>query len=158
MNEDNKQQKHSTETVVFMNMCMICDGDKVLALNKVGKNYSGITFPGGHVEKGELFADAVIREVYEETGLTIKAPMLRGIYHWYRDGIHNVGLLYRAEEFKGTLKSSDEGEVYWIRKEEYAKLSLAHGMDKVLKIMDCDTFSECFMDVHEDGSVTEHIR
>ncbi len=150
--------KHPTETVVFMNMCMICDGSRVLALNKVGKNYSGITFPGGHVENGEIFADAVIREVYEETGLTIENPLLRGIYHWYREGIHNVGLLYRAEKFTGTLKSSEEGEVYWIEKSEYAKLSLAHGMDKVLKVMDSDEFTECFMDVHEDGSVTEHVR
>ncbi len=40
------------EKVVFMNMCMISDNKgNVLALDKVGKNYSGTTFPGGHVEK-----------------------------------------------------------------------------------------------------------
>ncbi len=150
--------KHMPEKVIFMNMCMVCDGDNVLALNKVGKNYSGITFPGGHVEQGELFADAVIRKVFEETGLFIKNPVLCGIYHWYKEGIHNVGLLYKTTEFSGILTSSEEGSVYWINKDEYAKLSLAHGMDKVLQIMESDEFAECFMDVHEDGSVTEHIR
>lgn len=151
-------KKHKPEQVIFMNMCMVCDGDNVLALNKVGKNYSGITFPGGHVEHGEIYADAVIREIYEETGLTIKEPILRGIYHWYCDGIHNVGLLYKATQFSGELTASEEGDVYWIPLEEYRKLSLAHGMDKVLQIMENDSFTECFMDLHENGTITEHIR
>ncbi len=71
------------EKVVFMNMCMISDNKgNVLALDKVDKNYSGTTFPGGHVEAGETFIESVIREVFEETGLTIKNPKLMGIYHW----------------------------------------------------------------------------
>ena len=158
LRRENAVKKHKPEQVIFMNMCMICDGDQVLALNKVGKNYSGITFPGGHVEHGEIYADAVIREIYEETGLTITDPVLRGIYHWYRDGLHNVGLLYKATKFSGELKSSDEGEVYWIPLEEYQKLSLATGMKQVLQIMEKDEFTECFMDVHDDGSITEHVR
>ncbi len=108
-----------TEKVIFMNMCMLCDGDRILALDKVGKNYSGTTFPGGHVEAGETFTEAVIREMWEETGYTIKNPVLRGIYHWYRDGAHNVGLLYRAKEFEGELKSSEEGQVYCIARDDY---------------------------------------
>ena len=44
------------EKVVFMNMCMISDNKgNVLALDKVGKNYSGTTFPGGHVEADNAF-------------------------------------------------------------------------------------------------------
>ena len=49
-----------TETVTLTNMCMIYDGDKVLVQQKVDDDYSGITFPGGHVEKGESFTDAII--------------------------------------------------------------------------------------------------
>ncbi len=150
-------EKHQADQVIFMNMCMVCDGDMVLALDKVSKNYSGTTFPGGHVEPGEMFAESVIREMKEETGLTIKHPVLRGIYHWYRDGYHQVGLLYRTDSFEGELKSSEEGRVYWISREEYEKKPLAVGMERVLKIMDSDQFSECFMDVKEDGSVVEHM-
>lgn len=150
-------KEHPPESVIFMNMCMICDGDKVLALDKVGRNYSGTTFPGGHVEKGEVFTEAVIREVFEETGLTIKNPVLRGIYHWYRDGLHNVGLLYRADLFEGELKSSEEGNVYWISRTEYEKKELAVGMNRVLQIMDHDEWTECFMDVKDDGRIEEHI-
>ena len=56
------------EKVIFMNMCMVYDKEgNVVALDKVGKNYSGTTFPGGHVEPGETFRESVIREIYEET-------------------------------------------------------------------------------------------
>ena len=150
-------KEHKPDSVIFMNMCMVCDGNQVLALDKVGKNYSGTTFPGGHVEPNEMFADSVIREIYEETGLTIKKPVLRGIYHWYRDGIHNVGLLYRTSTFEGELQSSEEGSVYWISRAEYEKKELATGMHRVLQIMDSDEFTECFMDVKEDGTIIENI-
>lgn len=41
-----------------MNMCMILDGEgNVLALDKVNDSYTGATFPGGHVEKNELFSN-----------------------------------------------------------------------------------------------------
>ena len=112
------------EKVVFMNMCMISDNKgNVLALDKVGKNYSGTTFPGGHVEAGETFIESVIREVFEETGLTIKNPKLMGIYHWISGDVRNVGFLYRTDEFEGKLISSDEGRVYWISEKDYLKKS-----------------------------------
>ena len=64
-----------TETVTLTNMCMVYDdAGNVLVQDKVDKKWSGLTFPGGHIEKGESFVDSVIREVYEETGLTIEKP------------------------------------------------------------------------------------
>lgn len=60
-----------TEVVTITNMCMVYDGDKVLVQDKKDKDYSGITFPGGHVEYGESLTGAVIREVFEETGFEI---------------------------------------------------------------------------------------
>ena len=64
-------------------MCMIYDDDgNVLVQDRRDSDWGGITFPGGHVEKGESFTDEVIREVYEETGLTIETPQICGIKQW----------------------------------------------------------------------------
>ncbi len=63
-----------TSPVELTNICVICDGDRILVENKIGH---GICFPGGHVEPGESMEAAVIREMQEETGLTIASPRLR---------------------------------------------------------------------------------
>ena len=43
----------SKETVEFTNMCMVYDGDKVLVQDRVKGSWTGIAFPGGHVEQGD---------------------------------------------------------------------------------------------------------
>lgn len=134
------------ETVCFMNMCMVQDGKgNVLALDKINDSYTGTTFPGGHVEKEEIFIDSVIREVWEETGLKIKDPLFCGVYHWIESGIHNVIFLYKASDFSGTLHSSEEGNVYWIPLDEFKEKELATGMEYVLQIMESSRINECFM-------------
>ena len=134
------------EKVRFMNMCMIQDGrGNVLALDKVNDSYTGTTFPGGHVEPGELFFQSMIREVWEETGLTIENPEFRGLYHWHKDGVHHVITLYRAYTFCGELESSEEGRVYWISLEELKAKKLASGMEYVLEMMESETIKECYV-------------
>ena len=62
------------EQVTFMNMCRITDDQgRWLIQERNDKNYPGVIFPGGHVEPGESFSDSIIREIREETGLTIGA-------------------------------------------------------------------------------------
>lgn len=151
-------KKHSQlkrkEEVCFMNMCMILDKKgNVVALDKVNDSYTGTTFPGGHVEQNEIFSKSMIREVWEETGLTIENPKLCGLYHWHKNGIHNVIILYKAEKFTGQLKSSDEGRVYWISLDELKKRELATGMEYVLQIMESDVIGECYMHQESDGYV-----
>ena len=60
-------------------MCMVEDGKgNVLVQNRLDPNWSGIVYPGGHVEAGESITASVIREIREETGLTIENPTLCG--------------------------------------------------------------------------------
>ena len=69
------------------NMCMISDaGGRVLVqerLPKPSNQWSGLTFPGGHVEPGETVVASVIREVQEETGLIISNLQNCGYIQWY---------------------------------------------------------------------------
>lgn len=130
------------ENVTITNMCMVFDDSKVLVQDKKDDDYSGITFPGGHVEKGESLTDSVIREVFEETGLKIQSPQLCGIKDWMReDGTRYMVLFYKTDKFEGTVISSDEGDVYWTTLEEMKQRKLAYGMDKMLEVFLDDNIS-----------------
>ena len=147
-----------TEIVTLTNMCMICDGTRVLVQNRTDPGWPGITFPGGHVEKGESFTDAVIREVFEETGLTIASPKLCGIKDWPEDdGSRYMVLLYKTDKFSGTLKSSEEGEVFWVEREELKSMKLAEWMDTQLEVFLNDDISEEYF-YKENGKWVEVLK
>lgn len=133
------------ENVIFTNMCMIYDGDKVVVQNRVNKKWSGIAFPGGHVEYGESFTDSVIREIYEETGLTISKPCLCGIDSWMcEDGSRYMILLYKTNKFRGELRSSNEGECFWTTINEMKSMNLAYTMSDLLNLFLKDDLNEFY--------------
>ena len=148
-----------TKQVTLTNMCMVYD-DKgnVLVQDKIDENWGGLTFPGGHVEKGESFVDSVIREVYEETGLKIENPRICGTKDWPReDGSRYIVVFYKTNKFSGTLKSSDEGEVKWMPLEQMKKEKMASDMDDMLKVFLQDDISE-FHYVVEDGEWRHELK
>ena len=137
-----------TETVTLTNMCMIYDDNgNILVQNRKNPDWPGITFPGGHVEPGEPFADAVVREIFEETGLKISNPVLCGVKDWIIDEKSRyMVLLYKTNSFFGQLRSSDEGEMLWIPAEEIYKMNLANDMEELLEIFMSDSRSEQFFE------------
>ena len=132
------------ETVEFTNLCMVRDGDRVLVIDRKKEDWPGITFPGGHVEAGESFTEAVIREVKEETGLRITSPQMCGMKNWVEDGIRYVGLFYKTEKFEGDLISSEEGEVWWEDLKELPNLDLSLDMEDMLRIFLEEDLTEFF--------------
>lgn len=132
------------EQIELTNMCMIYDNEgNVVVQDKIGKSWGGITFPGGHVEKGESFVDSVIREVKEETGLDIKHPKLCGIKWWRVDkNKRYVVILFKTNEYSGKLKSSIDGKTFWASLDEIPKMKLAPDFDIMLKVFTNNDFCE----------------
>ena len=109
------------------------------------KKWSGYAFPGGHIEEGESLVESVIREVYEETGLTIADPKLVAVKDWEPDeGGRYIVFCYKATEFTGQLRSSDEGEVSWVEKDQLEKLDLSYDMLPLLEVMEDPDLSEYY--------------
>lgn len=141
------------EKAIFTNLCMVYDDNgNILVQDRKDPEWGGICFPGGHVEPGESFVAAVIREVYEETGLTVENPILCGTKQFQTDdGARYVVFFYKTNRFSGTLRSSDEGEMLWIRRCELQNHRLAPDFEAMVQVCESDTLSE-FYYRKENGS------
>lgn len=142
-----------TEKAIFTNMCMVYDDcGNILVQDRKKPDWPGIAFPGGHVEPGEAFVDSVIREVKEETGLDIENPILCGIKQFQTDDDERyVVLFFKTNRFSGELKSSDEGEVFWIPRNDFNRYSLSIDMEDMLKIFESDNLSEFYYYIEDEN-------
>lgn len=146
---ERKYMSRATSTILT-NLCLIEDTltNKVVLQYRSPERYkkwSGYAFPGGHIEEGESLVESVIREVYEETGLTIADPKLVAVKDWEPDdGGRYIVFCYKATEFTGQLRSSEEGEVSWVEKDQLEKLDLSYDMLPLLEVMEDPDLSEYY--------------
>ena len=142
-----------SEQAIFTNLCMVYDdAGNILVQNRLDPDWPGICFPGGHVEPGESFAESVIREVWEETGLTIEHPILCGTKQFQTEkGERYVVFFYKTDRFSGELRSSDEGEVFWIPRKELNRYTLCTDFEDMVKVFEDEGLSE-FYYYQEDGN------
>ena len=141
------------EQVILTNLCMVYDdAGNILVQNRKDPNWPGICFPGGHIEPGESFVESVIREVWEETGLTIENPVLCGTKQFpTRNRERYVVFFYKANRYHGELKSSDEGEVFWIPRSDLPNYQMVEDFLDMVKVFEQDDLSE-FYYYKEDGN------
>lgn len=131
-----------TERIELTTLCMLCRGEEILLQNRVKTDWRGYCFPGGHVEPGESIVDSVIREMQEETGLTVKSPKLCGIKQFPIDGGRYLVLFFKADMFEGELTSSEEGKVEWIHRKDLSNLQKVSDFMDMLKVFDRDDLTE----------------
>lgn len=128
---------------IITNICLIYKEEKILVVDRKKKDWPGLTFPGGHVEEDEDFNASVIREVKEETGLTIKKPILCGIEEFKtKEEDRYLMLYYKTDKFSGKIRSSEEGEVFWIDRKDLDKYKLSLDLKRIYKVMTSDELSE----------------
>ena len=131
-----------TENIELTVLCLIQDGDKILLQNRVKKDWKGYTLPGGHVEPGESFVDAVKREMKEETGLDIINPKLAGIKQFPIEDGRYIVLLFKTEQFSGELDSSEEGQMEWIDYSHLPEIDAVDDLEELLRVINDPELTE----------------
>mgnify|MGYP000363368426 FL=1 len=127
-------------------LCYIEKDDSYLMLHRVSKkndvNKDKWIGVGGKFEKNETPEECLLREVKEETGLTLTKYRLRAVItfisnQWETEYMY----LFTANEFTGEVTECSEGVLEWVNKEEVMKLNLWQG-DRIFlkKIMKEDNF------------------
>ena len=119
--------KHNCTT-----LCYIEKEDSYLMMHRVKKvndiNKDKWVGVGGHFEEGESPEECLLREVREETGLTLTSFRLRGIVTFSTDVYPTEYMfLYTADSYEGEMIECNEGNLEWVKKSDVYDLPIWEG-------------------------------
>lgn len=122
-------------------LCYIEKENSYLMLHRVKKEndinkdkWIGI---GGHFENAESPEECLLREVKEETGLTLNSYRFRGLVTFVTlQGVAEYMCLFTSDDFSGELTTCDEGELEWVKKERFYELNLWEGDYIFLRLLE----------------------
>ena len=125
-------------------LCYIEKDDAYLMLHRISKkndvNKDKWIGVGGHFEANETPEECLLREVKEETGLTLTSYRFRGIVTFITDQLNETEYmhLYTADGFTGDLTPCNEGTLEWVAKKDIYALNLWEGDIIFHKLLDED--------------------
>ena len=124
-------------------LCYIERGGEWLLLHRVKKendiNKDKWIGLGGKFEENESPEDCLLREVREESGITLTSWRYRGIVTFINTKCESEFMhLFTADGFEGEMKACDEGELEWIKKSRLMELTLWEGDKIFLRLLDTD--------------------
>ena len=122
-------------------LCYIERDNQYLMLHRTKKaddyNHDKWIGIGGHIEPGETPKDCVLREVLEETGLTLTDCAYRGIVRFRSDDYEDEDMhLFSADRYTGEIIDCDEGDLAWIDKADLLRLTMWEGDKVFLRLLD----------------------
>lgn len=122
-------------------LCYLEKDDCYLMLHRIYKkqdiNKDKWIGVGGKFEYGEAPEECLLREVKEETGLTLLQYQLRGILTFVSDMQEPEYIfLYTSNQFEGTLKECEEGVLTWVPKEKIKELNLWEGDKEMFRLLE----------------------
>ena len=124
-------------------LCYIRRGSEYLMLHRVKKendvNRDKWIGLGGKFEKDESPDECLLREIKEESGLTLTSWRYRGVVTFVSEGWETEYMhLFTADGFEGKLADCDEGVLEWIDKSDLMALTLWEGDKIFLRLLDED--------------------
>ena len=131
-----------TETVELTVLCLVYSEDAYLLQDRVKEDWKGYTLPGGHIESGESIVHAIVREMKEETGLTILNPKLCGVKQFPIEDGRYIVFLFSTDKYEGELISSEEGNMHWVKKKELSNVNLVSDFNELLQVILDDNLNE----------------
>ena len=127
--------------MIDSSLCYLLRGDEVLMMHRTRKkndmNHDKWIAVGGRFEAGESPEECALREVREETGLTMGDPQYRGIVTFINDLYETERMhLFTTETFTGEMTDCDEGELVWLPKAELLAKNIWAGDKLFLRALD----------------------
>ena len=151
-------------TMINTTLCYIEKDNKYLMLHRTKKendlNVGKWIGVGGKFERDETPEECLLREVKEETGLTLVKYKLRAVItfisnEWETEYMY----LFTANEFTGNLTDCDEGMLEWVNKDDILNLNIWEG-DRIFlkKMIEEDNFFTLKVMYEGDNLVESVIR
>jgi len=123
--------------IVFVSSCILVKKKKILTTKRpTDKSFPNYwEFPGGKLERGESFYDAIIRELQEELGIKVKSKDLAivdNVSHSYKLNSIVIMAVFYIRNWTGIVKAKEGQQIQWLTESDLYKVKFLEGSKTIL--------------------------